>query len=278
MAAFRPSLSRNEKESEKSIIVELFEFTIGIVGACAVIYFLLGFALDIVIDKLPQEFEEALVQLIDEDDYESPYYFVEAEIEAQEMLNVMVKKVAKDKSFRLHIANEPEMNSFVLPGQHIVINSGLMQELKTENQLAFVLAHELGHYKGEDHLKATGRPAIFVFMSISLFGIDSGITGLFTSLMDFEDVSFSRQQEAAADQFAVDMLHRQYGHVSGAVDFFRILTKTQGSSKYLEYNSTHPVDETRIETLKTYIRSSSYSSGNQLELNPIIFRTYLFNK
>lgn len=47
-------------------------------------------------------------------------------------------------------------NAIALAGDTIVIFSGIFDTIRSENGIAFVLAHELGHFKHRDHLQAMG--------------------------------------------------------------------------------------------------------------------------
>ncbi len=42
----------------------------------------------------------------------------------------------------------------------MVVFTGLLEKMTSENELAFVLAHELGHYDHRDHLRGLGRAAL----------------------------------------------------------------------------------------------------------------------
>ena len=45
------------------------------------------------------------------------------------------------------------MNAVALPGGNIVVFAGLLKEIKSENELAMILGHELGHFAHRDHLR-----------------------------------------------------------------------------------------------------------------------------
>ena len=47
--------------------------------------------------------------------------------------------------YRFTVLDSPEVNAFALPGGYIFINRGLMAYLSTEEELAAVLGHEIGH-------------------------------------------------------------------------------------------------------------------------------------
>ena len=67
-------------------------------------------------------------------------------------------------------------------------------------------------------------------------------------------LSFSREQEMAADRFGAELLARVYGHLGGAQSFFENLKTAWHEHEGLSANliSTHPVHEQRIKELSTY--------------------------
>ena len=118
------------------------------------------------------------------------------------------------------MADNPTANAMALPGGNIVVYTGLLDRVASENELAFVLAHELGHYAHRDHLRGMGRALVFAVIAGLLFGPDSGTGSLLAGALGLTELSFSRRQETRADAFAVAALHCAYGHVGGSTDFF----------------------------------------------------------
>ncbi|KAJ3331308.1 hypothetical protein HDU93_009837, partial [Gonapodya sp. JEL0774] len=69
-------------------------------------------------------------------------------------MTLMVKSVAKrlvpvsgltNLDWKVHVVENPEPNAFVLPGGKIFVNAGLFSVVKTVDELAVVLGHEIGH-------------------------------------------------------------------------------------------------------------------------------------
>ncbi|TMA32368.1 MAG: heavy metal-binding domain-containing protein [Deltaproteobacteria bacterium] len=52
--------------------------------------------------------------------------------------------------FRADVLDEPDPNALALPGGTILVTSGLLAQVASENELALVLGHELGHYRARD--------------------------------------------------------------------------------------------------------------------------------
>jgi len=112
-------------------------------------------------------------------------------------------------------------NAFALPGGQLLVTRGLLEQVHSENELAFVLGHELGHVAGRDPLRALGR-GLLVDLALATIGSAEG-AGVAGSAAMLGERSFSRAQERAADRFGLALVAAEYGHVAGAEDFLRRL-------------------------------------------------------
>ncbi|MEO0541139.1 MAG: M48 family metallopeptidase, partial [Cyanobacteria bacterium P01_A01_bin.105] len=120
----------------------------------------------------------------------------------------------------LHILDDPLPNAFVMPGGHILFTTGLLDNAKTENEIAFVLAHELGHHATRDSLRRLGRSLVLVTLTstLSLGGVQ--LPSPVTSSSNLADLHYSRSQESAADRYALAAMIDKYGHGQYGLDFF----------------------------------------------------------
>lgn len=260
MSKFIPKepANRVNVSGNKPVLHEFMELFIGSVGILVVLYFVCGVALDIIVDKLPAKFEKSMVKVIDFSQFETPFYYVDAEIEAQKLLNDLVQKSSlKGQSFQLRVSDNQKINALALPGNNIVVFAGLLDEVQSENALVFVLAHELGHYKNRDHLRGLGRAAVFTFLSVAVLGSNNAITNFFSRSFSLVDLRFSRKQELEADKFAFTLLNRKYGHVGGVKRFFHKL-EADSDYKFLQYFSTHPLHSKRIESMQEFQQTMGF--------------------
>ena len=78
--------------------------------------------------------------------------------ETQMLVNRLAEHWADSPyTFRVEVDDSGAANAMALPGGLIIVTQGLLDEVESENELAFVLGHELGHYRNRDHLRALGR-------------------------------------------------------------------------------------------------------------------------
>mgnify|MGYP003571114083 CR=1 FL=1 len=153
-----------------------------------------------------------------------------------------------DMRIRVHyVEDDSVINAFATLGGNVVIYSGLIQAVDSENALAMVMAHEIAHIKHRDPITALGR-GVAVALGLSAIGGASdsamaqqivGNVGMLSGL------SFSRAQENEADEAAIDALLAHYGHLNGAATLFKALQEKE-SRLTPEFLATHPLTDKRI--------------------------------
>lgn len=160
--------------------------------------------------------------------------------------------------FRVEIDDSDVANAMALPGGLIIVTSGLLDQVESENELAFVLGHELGHYRNRDHLRALGRGVVLAMV----YGVTmrSDVSQLGIKVSDLALRGFNRRQEAAADEFGLALVHTQYGHVEEAWRLFE--RWDDGDSSLLDivtYLSTHPQPDDRVDNLEALADREGWS-------------------
>ena len=143
-------------------------------------------------------------------------------------------------TFRIEIDESEYLNAMALPGGLIIVTSALVDRIESENELAFVLGHELGHFRNRDHIRTLGRGVIFGLVFVAISGNNSS-GYLSASVADLAIRGFGRRQELQADLFGLELVQSEYGHVANAWHFFERLEEGDHSSlEFLSYLSTHP--------------------------------------
>lgn len=162
--------------------------------------------------------------------------------------------IASDKTLQnrsrlpIYELNSKDFNAFVAPDGSIYFTSALLEEVKSEEALAFVLAHELGHYKYRHHLKAFSRGIAFFMASIVFSGNEtsSRVTG---GTQNIAKVKYSQRQELQADAYANKLIKSRYGSNKAAIDFFKYINEKEKNSEFLYFFSTHPSPKDRIRAI-----------------------------
>lgn len=167
--------------------------------------------------------------------------------------------------FSVSLVNNDEINAMALPGGHMVVFSGLLKEIRSENELAMVLAHELGHYARRDHLRGMGRGLGMTLLMATLFGQESRAAGIAARFFSGLEMRYSQKQETAADRFGLQLLTARYGHAGGAIDFFERLESHAGS-RFDYLLASHPHPRARITSLQRMIAEADYLLAPSLPL------------
>lgn len=161
--------------------------------------------------------------------------------------------------FRVEIDTSDAANAMALPGGLIIVTEGLLDQVESENELAFVLGHELGHFKNRDHLRAMGRGVLLAIVVATISGGDADGIGI--TVADLALRQSGRAQETAADRYGLSLVHSQYGHVDSAWKLFERWQDSESEflSKFVTYVSSHPQTGERIKDLVTYAASQDWS-------------------
>ena len=169
-------------------------------------------------------------------------------------------------AFRLAVVDDDSLNAFALPGGTIVLTRGLLEAAESENELAFVLGHEIGHFAARDHLRAIGRGVILSLVLRSVVGVGAGdaVPALSAELASR---GFARDQERDADAFALNLVAAEYGHAAGADHFFQRLPDAHAGfgARAAAWFATHPVSESRIAALHDRARAKRIPLEGPLE-------------
>ena len=171
--------------------------------------------------------------------------------------NLPADSPLREYDFYVQMVDNEQINALALPGGQIVVFSGLVEQAESENEVAMVLAHELGHFAHRDHLRRLGRGLGLTVAAIVLFGEDSAVSNLASKFFLVGESHYSREQESAADRFGLELLVAGYGHAGGATDFFARVGKDAGSRvPYLLASHPHPDD--RVRELQGLIAANGY--------------------
>jgi len=163
---------------------------------------------------------------------------------------------------RLHVMRDADINAFAFPGGHIVLTTGLLNAVESRDELAFVIAHELGHLRHRHLLRRFSRFLVFR-LAMSFFGADPTLGSAFGTAEKLDSLSFSRGQERQSDRYALGLCHETYGHVIDPAVFF---DRLDNGAESLALLSTHPMPPARVEKLRNIILKKGLTvvEGNPL--------------
>jgi len=165
--------------------------------------------------------------------------------------------------FRVEIDDSEQANAMALPGGLIIVTQGLLDQVESENELVFVLGHELGHFKNRDHLRALGRGFVLSMFFAVVTGND--VAGIGIKAADITLRGFSRQQETKADEFGLAIVYSEYGHVNEAWRLFERWDVVDSSFiDLVTYLSTHPETGNRIADMKVQAEREGWLTEGEI--------------
>ncbi len=175
---------------------------------------------------------------------------------------------------RVHVIDSPTVNAFAVPGRHIGVLRGLINEVKTPDELAGVLAHEIAHVEAKHPLKGVIRAGALAFVLQNVGGDAASIAQ--TALL----LTYTRGAEADADAEAIVRLKRIGVSPKPLADFLSYIgehdgreVQEQGNWRVvLRYASTHPLTEDRramllgaVEPGRAYAPALSAAEWNAVQ-------------
>jgi len=162
------------------------------------------------------------------------------------------------------------INAFTVPGGNILISTGLIGFCDTPEELAAVIAHEMGHVEDRHVVSRLIKElGIEIFTSGDQYVIGE-ISGLLTS------TSFDRKQEEEADLFAAKLLERSSIEPRTLATLFRKLEEEMDNElmQHFEIISTHPNFRSRIREALSFKPARDFEA-EAIELDWELIRTEL---
>src|SRR3989338_8611663 len=166
----------------------------------------------------------------------------------------------QDVIYAFKIIKDKELNAFSIPGGYVYVNTGLM-EIATDDELACVLAHEVGHIAARHSVKKLQAVMGYeIIMSIAL-GVSGkqSVAQATDIIFNIGSLGYSRQDELLADKLAVRYSKRGGYSPYGMIGFFEKLKEEEskrGPNLKIHFLSSHPDLELRIQKVKEEIASS----------------------
>jgi Zn-dependent protease with chaperone function len=147
-------------------------------------------------------------------------------------------------------------NAFALPGGKVYLLDGLLQKARDPDEIAGVLAHELGHVRHRDSLRKIIQTGGTSFLIGLLFGDVTGGGAMVFIGRSLFDASYSREAERAADAFAMDVMHKLGRSAKPMGEFLFRVTGAE-SGKTLSILASHPLTEERRDLMAREARANT---------------------
>ena len=161
--------------------------------------------------------------------------------------------------YQFTIINNKQVNAFTIPGGNIYMFSGLMEMADSPEEVAAVLAHEIGHAEKRHVVtKLVNEMSMTVIISVLSGGDPSVVTQMLQSVISN---SFSREHEDEADKFALELLEAAKISPKAMAKFFQKMNdKNMDYNEDLEFMMTHPHNNKRIERARKYKTRNNFTA------------------
>lgn len=220
-----------------------------------------------------------------------------AQVVEDEDLNAYVQKIGErlaaashrpDLEYTFTIIDSPEINAFALPGGYVYVNRGLLLYLNSEDQLAAVMAHEIGHVTARHAVQQQargrlGNAAATVGGVVAAVATGSGYIG--SELAQIGSIwaaagasGFGREHELEADTLGSEYLAKAGYDPEAMIEVLTVLKNqedfnvrvAQRQPSYHGLFTTHPRNDVRLQQA---VANSGELEGSEIqESDPAVFR------
>ena len=169
----------------------------------------------------------------------------------------------KNLPWEVTLVSSDQVNAWALPGGKLAINSELVKQCANPNELASVIAHEVGHADKGHSMQQMRNESLLTTLgglgkeAVSAWLGGGGLTGQVMSALEAPLYTmvlngYSRKNEFEADQHILSVFSRTGYDPTKADDFFRTLMRIypQSASDTTSLFSTHPGTQERISKIE----------------------------
>lgn len=153
------------------------------------------------------------------------------------------------------------LNAFALPGQKIGVHTGLVELVDNQDQLAAVIGHEIGHVLAR-HSNERMSQKLGAQMGIALIAaVAAPTTPMGQTAVSLLGVGaqygiimpFSRLHESEADMIGIELMAKAGFNPAESVTLWQKMAQASQGAQPVEFLSTHPSHETRIDDLRAHL-------------------------
>ncbi|CAL9727752.1 mitochondrial metalloendopeptidase Oma1p [Monosporozyma unispora] len=180
-------------------------------------------------------------------------------VEAAQRDPTVDKTLIKGLDWKIHVVDDPNAppNAFVLPGGKVFVFSSILGICQNDDGIATVLSHEFAHQLARHTSESLSKAPFYIMVSMLLYAI-TGVQGINNLLTDgLLKMPASRQMETEADYIGLMVMSRACFNPSESVKVWQRMAayekKVMGQGASLEFLSTHPASERRIQNMTNWL-------------------------
>jgi beta-barrel assembly-enhancing protease len=173
-------------------------------------------------------------------------------------------------SYRFHLIPDRDLiNAFALPGGQVFIGQGLLDQMTSEDELAFVLGHEIEHI---DHYHAVER--VQVEAQLHQFNLDV-VAAVAQIPMGLWQMGYTKDQEFEADREGLRIAAAAGYSPQGAVNMMARLAKLDREYVIRAETPTGELSQLAVQGLAGYFRSHPEPSERMAQVQEVIVQDRL---
>ncbi|MEI8113013.1 MAG: M48 family metallopeptidase [Bacteroidia bacterium] len=162
------------------------------------------------------------------------------------------------KKIKLHLLRKDDVNAFALPGNHLVIYSGLINSCENESELYGVIGHELAHME-KNHVMNKLVKEVGLSVLISMSTGNGNSEAIKSAIQQISSSAYDRKLETEADLTAVDYLEKAGIDPEPFANFlYRLADVNKNLPSQIYWISSHPESKERAEKIIERIKSKNF--------------------
>jgi len=171
--------------------------------------------------------------------------------DGQAAFGKMMAKIKEAGGFnaplQAHVLSSSVTNAYALPGGTVYLLDGLLQKARNVDEVAGVMAHELGHAQNRDGLRKIIQTGGSSFLIGLLFGDVTGGSAVLFAARSIVDASYSREAESRADAFTIKAMN---GLGRSPQPMGEFLVRITGGGRISTVIDSHPLSADRLDRMK----------------------------
>lgn len=175
---------------------------------------------------------------------------------AQQYVNLLGQALAAHSgvSYKWHfgVFKSDAINAFAMPGGYVLLASGLLKSLESEDELAFILAHEVAHVARRHHYQVVQRQRLAEQAAKGLQAVtqDGDTSKLAQASGQIYARGLDKSAEFDSDRLGVEIMTRAGYDPAAAINVLEKLQRFKGNDPRTELLfSTHPSPAERLDML-----------------------------
>ena len=175
---------------------------------------------------------------------------------AQQYVNLLGQALAAQSgvTYKWHfgVFKSDAINAFAMPGGYVLLSSGLLKSLENEDELAFILAHEVAHVARRHHYQVVQRQRLADQAAKGLQAVtqDSETSKLAQASGQIYARGLDKSAEFESDRLGVEIMTKAGYDPAAAINVLEKLQRFKGNDPRAELLfSTHPSPAERLDML-----------------------------